>query len=113
MQSAYSSLSSSPTALQRRFSLVQTVLDAQLFELVSGSIFNPELPPHFSHLRANYLIGKRDSDVGGGEFVIVLLHCLCLASEDVISRRHRMVTVFSTVVFEGLGAYSSSKRDRS
>lgn len=50
------------------------VLDLQLRELVSGSIFNPELPPHFSHSshsRANYLIGRRDFDVGGGEFVIV------------------------------------------
>lgn len=34
---------------------------------------NPQLgaPPHFSHLRANYLIGRGDFDVGGCEFVIV------------------------------------------
>lgn len=66
MQSAYSSLSSSPTPSNAVFHLSK-----RLFELVSGSIFNPELPPHSSHLRANYLIGKRDFDVGGGDFVIV------------------------------------------
>lgn len=100
MQSADSSLSSSPTALPAPFFTCPNGPRCAAVRAREWLNLQPGAPPHFSHLRANYLIGKRDFDVGGGEFVIVLLHCLCLAREDVISRRQRMVRVSSTTFFE-------------